>query len=63
MHKDIIQLIIEDHNRGRKMYKQYMMPGTTGQQKQHLAWHMIRESSVHAAKEEQVRTCLHKNLL
>jgi hypothetical protein len=32
-----------------------MMPETTGEQKQYLAWHMIRESSVHNAKEEEVR--------
>jgi hypothetical protein len=31
-----------------------MMPETTGEQKQYLAWHMIRESSVHNAKEEEV---------
>jgi hypothetical protein len=34
---------------------QYMDPETTGAQKQYLAWHMIRESSVHNAKEEEVR--------
>lgn len=32
-----------------------MSPETNTAQKQQLAWHMIRESSVHAAKEEQVR--------
>jgi hypothetical protein len=33
-----------------------MWPETTGEQKQYLAWHMIRESSVHNGKEEEVRT-------
>lgn len=33
---------------------QYKMPGTTAEQKRLLAWHMIRESSVHSAKEEEV---------
>jgi len=37
------------------MYRQYMSPDTNTKQKQLLAWHIIRESSVHAAKEEQVR--------
>jgi hypothetical protein len=54
MGKDIIKLIIEDHNRGREMYRQYIAPHTNAQQKQLLAWHMIRESSIHSIKEEQV---------
>lgn len=54
MSKDIIQLIIEDHNRGREMYRQYMSPNTNIKQKQLLAWQMIRESSIHSFKEEQV---------
>jgi hypothetical protein len=54
--KDIIQLILEDHNRGREMYRQYMAPSTNAKQKQLLAWHMIRESSVHSYKEEEVGT-------
>jgi hypothetical protein len=54
MSKDIIQLILEDHNRGREMYRQYMAPTTNSKQKQLLAWHMIRESYVHSYKEEEV---------
>jgi hemerythrin superfamily protein len=54
MHKDIIQLIVEDHERGRSLWQQYNLPGTTARQKSLLAWDMIRESSVHSAKEEQV---------
>lgn len=54
MGKDIIQLIIEDHNRGREMYRQYTSPHNSTKQKQLLAWHMIRESCVHSYKEEQV---------
>lgn len=54
MQKDIIQLILEDHNRGREMYRQYTAPGTNLQQKQLLARQMIRESSIHSIKEEQV---------
>jgi hypothetical protein len=54
MSKDLIQLILEDHNRGREMYRQYMAPTTNSKQKQLLAWHMIRESYVHSYKEEEV---------
>lgn len=52
--KNIIQLIVEDHDRARSLWQQYNMPGTTARQKSTIAWTMIRESSVHSAKEEEV---------
>ncbi len=44
MHKDIIQLIVEDHERGSSLWQQYNLPGTKERQKSLLAWDMIRES-------------------
>lgn len=53
--KNIVQLIAEDHERARSLYRQYKMPGTTASQKQMLAYTLIREVSLHSAKEEEVR--------
>lgn len=53
--KDLVQLIKEDHDRARSLYEQYKLPGTNAAQKRLLAWSLIREVSLHAAKEEEVR--------
>jgi hemerythrin superfamily protein len=52
--KNVIQLIKEDHDRARSLYEQYKLPGTTASQKKLLAWAIIREISIHSAKEEEV---------
>eukprot|EP00877_Chromochloris_zofingiensis_P011923 jgi/Chrzof1/6985/Cz02g06170.t1 len=52
--KNVINLILEDHNRARALYDQYKLPGITAEQKQILAWSLIRDVSMHSAKEEEV---------
>eukprot|EP00879_Flechtneria_rotunda_P000425 GHRR01000519.1.p1 GENE.GHRR01000519.1~~GHRR01000519.1.p1 ORF type:complete len:211 (+),score=65.02 GHRR01000519.1:169-801(+) len=52
--KNVITTIAEDHERARDLYRQYKLPGTNAEQKQVLAWNLIREISIHAAKEEEV---------
>ncbi|KAF8069521.1 hemerythrin-like protein [Scenedesmus sp. PABB004] len=44
----------EDHDRVRALYEQYKLPGTQTAQKRLLAWTIIREVSIHSAKEEEV---------
>lgn len=56
--KNVIQLIKEDHDRARSLYDQYKLPGTTASQKRMLAWAIIREISIHSAKEEEVSLAL-----
>lgn len=53
----VVKLVHQDHDRVRALWAQYKLPGlgTTAQQKQLLAWEIIREVSMHAAKEVRGR--------
>ncbi|KAI8471727.1 MAG: hypothetical protein J3K34DRAFT_416077 [Monoraphidium minutum] len=52
--KSVADLIRADHNKARELYEQYQMPYTTADQKQILAYSIIREVSMHSAAEEVI---------
>jgi len=57
----IDQLVLEDHAKNRYLWDEYWK-APTAEMKQQLAYHQIRETSMHASKEEEVLYPVVKNL-
>jgi hemerythrin superfamily protein len=51
---NVLEKIVEEHRKVENLYKEFKQSSTDAERKQVLVWEIIRELSIHAAKEEMV---------